>query len=180
MMPFRSTKLIAIIAVGAALVSVLLYGALWFVFARERVAQDSETRLRAIALHERTQNAALTALLAETAEKRARADAFFVEGGGAVSFLGEIERVGKHAGVRTTIVNVARGERTDGANTRAAAGVGELVVTVEARGSFSDVYRFLALTEELPRPVTLARASFSQGEGGAWSGLFELRALQNQ
>lgn len=180
MMPFRSTRIVATGAVAAAGIAVLLYGALWFVFARERAALRTNADRYAATLRAEAHDALLASLLKDTAAKRARADALFVESAAAAAFLKELERAGGRAGADITIVNVARGSRTAGADVRAKAAVEELVVTLEARGSFAAAYRFLGLLEAFPRPMALTRASFSQGEGGAWNGLFEVRAVQDQ
>lgn len=180
MMPFRSTKIVATFAVAAACIAVLLYGALWFVFVRERAALRASADRYAAAHRAEEHDALLAALLKDTADKRARADALFVERDAAAAFLKELERAGERAGADITIVNVARGSRTEGVDARTKAAVGELVVTLEARGSFAATRRFLGLLEAFPRPLALSRASFSRGEGEGWNGLFEVRALQDQ
>ena len=65
-----------------------------------------------------------------------------------------------------------------GAATRG--GLQTLTVAAEASGSFARVLRFLYLVERFPRPLTLSRVSFSQGETGEWSGVFELEVLKIQ
>lgn len=180
MMPFRSTKVVALLACIAVCAAALLYSTLWAIFARERATLVEEALSSAAAVVEHAEYVALGTLLAETAPKRARADALFVEAGGAPTFLEALEQAGIQAGVRTIIVNVAQNEGVaDKVDVLKRAGVGELVVTLEGKGGFAAVLHFLAFLETLPRPGTLTRASVSQGEGGAWSGLFELRVLQN-
>lgn len=181
MMPFRSSKILALFACIAVLLAAFLYGALWAIFIRERAALTTEASARSGLVARRTENSGLETLLAETAAKRAAVDALFVEAGGAPAFLEALERAGMEAGVRTTVVNVVQsGGDTGDVERRARAGIGEISVTLEGEGDFAAVLRFLALLEAFPRPATLARASFSQSEGGEWSGLFLFRALQHQ
>lgn len=175
-MPFRSTKFLLTLSIALAAGALVAYALLWFLF----VGEQRRTAVLVGKLNEveqtRAGDASLKNLLSETAPKRAHADALFVGKDGAVAFLKELEQVGVSAGVKTTVVKVAKkeGEKTELART----GLETLTVAIEAEGSFTGLHRFLALAEHLPRPISLSRVSFAQGEKGAWNGVFELEVLK--
>lgn len=177
-MPFRSTKflfLLCIMITGAATVAYIL---LWFLFVKEQWHAATIADGLREAEQARISDASLQTLLSETAPKRAHADALFVGKDGVVAFLKEIEQIGISVGVKTTVVKVTKKEGVEGEAALSSAGVETLMVAIEAEGSFAGVHRFLALLERAPRPITLLHTSLSQGEKGAWSGVFELEVLK--
>lgn len=178
MMPFRSTKLMFWFSACLALASLALYAVLWFIFTRERARVSDAAAALTDAEQSRVADAALRALLAETAEKRAQADARFVGRDGTVAFLKELERIGADAGANTKVVTVAKKENIENADALAAAGLEALTIAIEASGSFGSAHRFLALLERMPRPLSVRRASFAQGDTGIWNGIFELEVLK--
>lgn len=164
------------LSIALAAVAVVAYALLWFLFVGEQGRAATLAGKLTLAEQARIGDLSLKTLLSETAQKRARADAFFVGKDGAVAFLKELEKVGVSSGVKTTVVKVAKKEDEDAE--RAGAGVETLTIAIEAAGSFAGVHRFLALVERFPRPMTLSRVSFSQSEKGVWNGVFELEALK--
>src|SRR3989344_2139452 len=104
MMPFRSTKFLFWTSVCFALVALALYAALWFAFTREQTRAFAASGALADAEQAQISDTALSVLLSETEEKRARADALFVGKGDTVAFLKDLEMVGADAGVKTKVV----------------------------------------------------------------------------
>ena len=180
MMPFRTTKMLLWLAVFLSAVALCAYAGLWFLFSRERARIESAAVSLTVLRHTRENDETLKRLLSETAEKRARAYALFVERDGAVAFLKELERTAAAAGAKLSIVQVGAREGKAASGASARGGLQTLVVAAEARGSFAHVLRFLYLVERFPRPLTLSRVSLSQGETGEWSGVFELEVLKIQ
>lgn len=176
MMPFRSTKFLLTLSIALAAGALIAYALLWFFFVGEQERAAVLAGKLTDAEQARIGDASLKTLLSETAQKRARADALFVGRDGAVAFLKELEQVGVSAGVKTTVVKVAKKEGEE--TTLVGAGLETLTVAIEAEGGFAGVHRFLALVERLPRPITLSRVSFAQGEKGGWNGVFELEVLK--
>ncbi len=175
-MPFRSTKFLLTLSIVCSSAAFGAYAFLWFLFVGEQGRAEALAAKLTEVEQARAGDASLKTLLSETAPKRASSDALFVGKDGAVAFLKELERVGASAGVRTTVVKVAKKESGEAEITTA--GLEALTVVVEAEGSFAGVHRFLALAERLPRPIVFSRVSFSQGEKGVWNGVFELEALK--
>ncbi|TSC84497.1 MAG: hypothetical protein G01um101417_162 [Parcubacteria group bacterium Gr01-1014_17] len=178
MIPFRSTKFLLVLCIALVATGAVAYALLWFLFAREQSrAATISGGLREVE-QARISDASLQTLLSETAPKRARADMLFVGKDGIVAFLKELERAGASAGVKTTVVKVAKKESREVEANLAGAGLETLSVAIEAEGSFAGVHRFLALAERLPRPIVLSRVSFAKGEKEIWSGVFELEVLK--
>lgn len=177
-MPFRSTKFLLVLCVALTIAAAVAYALLWFLFVGERKHAATIVDGLREAEQVRISDASLQTLLSETAPKRARADALFVGKDGVVAFLKELEQIGISAGVKTTVVKVAKKESGEGETGLARAGLQTLTVAVEAEGSFAGVHRFLVLVERVPRPIVLSRVSFSRSEKSAWSGIFELEALK--
>lgn len=178
MMPFRSTKFLLTLSIALAAGALIAYAFLWFLFVGEQGRVAVLAGKLTDAEQARVGDASLKTLLSETAPKRARADALFVGKDGVAAFLKELEQVGVSAGVKTTVVKVAKKEGEEENAKHANAGIETLTVAVEAEGSFAGAHRFLALIERVPRPISLSRVSFSRSEKGAWNGVFEFEVLK--
>lgn len=105
--------------------------------------------------------------LKDTARDRDSISKYFVSKTNAVTFIEQIENVGKSANVILS-VNTVSDEAKD---------VGGIQLSFSATGGFSDIYRLIALVESLPYKVTLKKTDIQKvderKEGNAvWKGNF--------
>jgi hypothetical protein len=108
---------------------------------------------------------ALERMLKETEKERARLSEYFVTKTNAVTFIEQIEKIGKNADVDLT-VNSVSGETKDS---------GAIALNFSATGSFSALYRLIALVESMPYKATLKKTDMQrsdQKEKAAWKGNF--------
>jgi hypothetical protein len=97
------------------------------------------------------------AIVADTAPERATLEGFFVEKEGIVPFLELVERVGEHAGVKTEVTSVSLEQH----KTKDAL-VEDLRISVKGDGSFSGVFAFLVMVENLPFGVRVQNTNITK------------------
>ncbi len=100
-----------------------------------------------------------------------RLSSLFVKEDSAVDFLQVIEGVMKTAGVVGSVENVSEitDEKVKGLN-----------LTLEAKGSWNEIMKFIGLLEKIPYKATIESAAFSysSGEiGSGWKASVSLKAL---
>lgn len=176
-MPFRFTKLVFIFSTALAVLACAAYAMLWFFFITERAQTRAHAAAFVTAERTRAADTSLAALLSETAGKRSRIDTLFVGKDDTVPFLKELEQVGTVAGVKTTVIKVEAGNPGREGGENVSAGVETLAVTIEAEGDFASVYRFIALLEHMPRPLSFSRIYFTHNDEKqkfAWGSTVEL------
>jgi hypothetical protein len=112
---------------------------------------------------EKTQ--ALARTLKETEKDRRVLSEYFVSKTSAVTFIEQIENIGKNAGVSLKVSSVSD----------EAKGSGGVQLSFSANGPFPEMYRLIALIESMPYKVTVKRANIQKMEGQGsvvWSGDF--------
>ncbi len=121
---------------------------------------EAEKVQTAKALEADTQNfrAALTKALATSEGDRTRLEAHFVRKDGVVDFINGLEKLGTDSNVMANISSL-------GESWQDASG-GTLSLSLHVVGSFADVYRYLALLEEVPQKLQLDDIGLTSGEGG--------------
>jgi hypothetical protein len=105
--------------------------------------------------------------LKDTEEDRNKLSEYFVTKTSAVAFIERIENLGKSAGVELSVNSVSDAAKNSGV----------LQLDFSATGSFSNMYRLMALVESMPYKVTLKKASMQkigdqQEVTGDWKGDF--------
>jgi Tfp pilus assembly protein PilO len=105
--------------------------------------------------------------LKDTAKDRDSISKYFVSKTNAVTFIEQIEKVGKSANVVLS-VNTVSDDAKD---------MGGIQLSFSATGGFSDIYRLIALVESLPYKVTLKKTDIQKTEErkegvAVWKGNF--------
>ena len=98
-------------------------------------------------LAEQSQIGTIRQSLSDTDARRSTLSSYFVDPNNIVPFLETIEGYGKTAGVTTKFSGVQLGDKPT-----------RLDVTVDANGSFTDVYRFVSMLEAAPYEITVSQA----------------------
>ena len=111
-----------------------------------------------------TQNfrATLTKSLTLLADDRARLEAHFVRKDGIVDFINGLEKLGTDSNVEASISSLGESWQ-DGQST---ATDGTLSLSLHVAGSFTDLYRYSTLLEEVPQKLVLDDIQMTSGEGG--------------
>lgn len=106
--------------------------------------------------------------LKETEKERNNLSEYFAAKTSAVTFIEQIEKIGKSAGVDLS-VNSVSDEVKGGATTQ---------LTFSAEGSFSALYRLIALVESMPYKVAMKKADIQIGDSKdtieIWKGNFSV------
>lgn len=111
--------------------------------------------------------------LKETEKDRIKLSEHFITKANAVSFIEQIEKVGRSAEVNLSVNSVSDDVKN---NTG-------IQLSFSALGSFSDIYRLIALVEAMPYKISLKKTALQRvGNpkeiGAAWKGDFTL-AVEN-
>lgn len=152
-----------------AIILLNLLGLAAVVFLGRQLANDAN---RVIAIHQELYTTArgkeglafAAKTLAETTESRAIVAGAFLRGSELISFIEKLESLAKTAGVD---FNLDEPKSLAGKT-------GGLHLTFSATGSFTGLYRFLALLENLPYRIDWNSLDWSQKSGTTWSGIFDL------
>lgn len=146
-----------------------VYGYLFFVVN----AKNKETTILYTASHEQTSDKekiqALFRVLRDTEEDREKLSKYFITKMGAVTFIEQIEKIGKNAGVQLSVNTVSDEE----------SGGGAIQISFGANGSFAHMQHLIALVESMPYKVTIKKADIQkideQKDGQAvWKGTFNV------
>lgn len=144
-----------------------VYGYLFYVVA----SKNTETVVLYTTSHQQASDKEkiqeLDRTIKDTEKERNNLSAYFVTKTSAVTFIEQIEKIGKNAGVDLS-VNSVSGDAKGGGTTQLA---------FSAAGTFSDIYRLIALVESMPYKVTLKKADMQvtsdQKDGSTiWKGGF--------
>lgn len=143
-----------------------VYGYLYFV----ADSKNTETSAFYIASHQAVSDKEriheLERTLKDTENERNKISEYFVTKTNAVTFIEQIEKVGKNAGVDLTVNSVSDEAKDAGA----------IQLSFSAAGSFPDIYRLVALVESMPYKVTLKKANISRaGDQTLWKGDFTVK-----
>ncbi len=107
--------------------------------------------------------------LEDTEKEREKLSEYFAAKTSAVAFIEQIEKLGKNAGVDLSVSSVSDGAK----------GGGAIELAFSATGSFSDMYRLIALIESIPYKVMLKKVDIQRmNDSGAWKGNFTV-TLEN-
>ena len=145
--PFETTRTSFWAMLAVALVSVAAYAYL-FVTLRDINARNAElTRESETLVAEQSQAAAIRDTLAKTDASRATISSYFIDADNVVPLLETVEGYGTRAAVTTKFSNVLLQPKP-----RA------VTVTVDAIGSFTNVYRFVSMLEAAPYELQITSA----------------------
>ena len=162
-MMYTRTTLIILISIFVASTSFVAWS--YVVYRAYTVARDHSLVRADLAV---ASNAEQTAeqeqqFLVASADAHARIDSYFITRDTIVSFIEEIETLGKHARVKADIVRLDSGKEP-------------LVLELSLTGSYADISYFIALLETSPRVVIVDRlalikggASGQKGISGGWT-----------
>lgn len=104
--------------------------------------------------------------LKETEKERNNLSGYFVTKTNAVTFIEQIEKIGKNANVSLTVNSVSDDVKDNGA----------IQLNFSAVGSFPDMYRLIALVESMPYKVTLKKANVLRVvDQAVWRGDFVVK-----
>jgi hypothetical protein len=146
---------------------------LWYVL--KSISENKAVAKEALLVWEKEESRrnelkSLDAFISKTEADRAQLDLHFAQSSNVVPFLDSLEELGQLAGAKSEVMSVEVPK--DG---------GGLVVAVEAKGNFGEVYKFLELLENSPYELEFLNADIGRtGEGetkAAWEGLFKIRLL---
>lgn len=106
-------------------------------------------------------------ILKDTEKDRNKLSEYFVTKTNPVAFIEQIEKIGKNAGVDLVVSTVSDTTKDNGG----------IQLSFSATGSFSSVYRLIALVESMPYKVTLRKADVQMSgdqkdASGTWKGNF--------
>ncbi|MCB9806044.1 hypothetical protein H6775_02685 [Candidatus Nomurabacteria bacterium] len=117
---------------------------------------------------------------------------FFIEPDAVVNFIGKIEEFAVTTGLTAEIQNVRledrnrtkRTEENGEIKSQEVRGGGELILTVQTRGSWNAIMSFLAILEKIDKKITidgLRLSSSVDGESGSvlWGAIFNISVLTN-
>ena len=163
--------LFAFLSLCAIFVYALLFG---LILAKKDAITDAVSRLGVEQLREESLRT-LRESFRQTENERAALLRYFVNREEIVSFIEDIERAGRHAGVllRFSFVNIRDTE-------------GVLAVEFETLGDFSETFYFLQLIEYMPVKISLEKFLLSKEvprnfekrkEGDEWHAIFTLGVL---
>jgi len=106
--------------------------------------------------------------LERTERDRLKIEPLFVGESTVVNFIEDLETLGEEAGVKLQIKGVRFAESVNQ----------KPIFTLQAVGSFRDIYHFFVLLENMPYVVAFNRAGLEKfGDLGTWSSLLELKLL---
>lgn len=157
------TRLIIIFfVINTALIGVYVY--LFYV----TESKNSETSVLYAASHqaasdkEKIQN--LERALKDTREDREKLSKYFVTKTSAVTFIEQIEKIGKNAGVDLLVTTVSDDAKDGGA----------IQISFSATGGFTHMYHLVALVESMPYKVIVKKADIQKisDQQGNWRGSF--------
>ena len=118
--------------------------------AKDREGIESDTK-RA------QESRSLSRMYADTEEKRARLRSFFVEEGGVADFIEYVESLGRKAGVTLEVRSVEVLPVAEGGES-----FEELALTIETRGSWSEVMSFEQALETAPYGISITTTTFER------------------
>lgn len=118
----------------------------------------------------------LNAILKEIRENKNNLDSYFVDGEKIVDFLETVETLGSNSGAEVDVRSLNEEETEDPA-------IKALILNLTVRGSWNDVYYFLALIQNLPMKTTFDRIQMSSGsapdDGGIeWRAVINMKVLE--
>lgn len=144
-----------------------VYGYLYYVVD----SKNKETAALYIVSHqaasEKEKIQGLIRTLKDTEKDRNKLSGYFVTKINAVTFIEQIEKIGKDAGIDLSVNSVSDGAKDSGT----------IQLSFSAAGNFPDMYRLIALIESMPYKATLKKvdvqaASDSKEGGKNWKGNF--------
>lgn len=109
----------------------------------------------------------LARMLKETEKDRNKLSEYFITKTNAVTFIEQVEKIGKDIGVNLSTNAIADGAKDSGA----------IEFSFSATGSFRNIYQLIALIESMPYKATIKKADIQkmsdQNESsGKWKGNF--------
>ncbi|MBI2120032.1 MAG: hypothetical protein HYT94_00210 [Parcubacteria group bacterium] len=159
------TKKLFIVSLVLIVSLILAYGAIWY---SVHVKQKETATLYAASNQQESDQEKIRELegtLKDTKESRAKLDEYFIQKANTVTFIEYIEQLGKDAGVALTVSSV----------TDAPKGSVGIQLDFSAAGSFSGLYRLIALVELMPYKIALKKADVQRVEtDGQWRGNFTI------
>lgn len=96
-------------------------------------------------------------VLEASAEDLIKVKSAFTSRESLIQFIEELETVARESGIGLTLSEPVIGQTA-------------LTLSLEARGSFANLYRWLARLENLPYQLAFERINLKAGVGGNWSG----------
>ncbi len=186
------TKKVLFITIALAMTSLLLYGFLfWEIKTKTQdAAKIQEDADKDVKREESLRLAKIS--LAKNKESIEKIDSYFIARDGVVSFIEELENLGKETGVILSIGSVSAEVdakvKDDFKET--------LRIRLEASGSWKDLFYFLSILESLPYRAQIEQMTLSllgasdkipfggeagkrvPGKGEVWRGAFELTILK--
>lgn len=102
---------------------------------------------------------ALKAAMDHTALDRARLESHFVRKDGVVEFINGLEDLGRSEGLVTNINSLSESWQEGNS--------GSLMLSLKVSGSFSAIYQYLLLLQELPQKMRITSVQFAAGQSGA-------------
>lgn len=163
----KSTKRIFALFFTINLAMICTYGYLFFVM-KSKNAKTSELF---VASHSRAtdkeKNQGLERMLKDTETERKKLSEYFITKKNAVSFIEQMEKIGKSAHVALS-VNSVSDEAKD---------TGVINLNFSVMGSFSNIFRFIELVDTVPYKVTIKKMDIQavndqKEENLKWSGSF--------
>ena len=145
--PIEKTRATFWVLLVVALVSVAGYVYLFRQLKAVNAANVSLTQDSNAILAEQSQIGVIKQSLSDTDARRAKLDSYFVDPNNVVPFLETIEGYGKTAGVSTTFSEVQLADKPT-----------HLTVTVDANGSFTNIYRFVSMLEAAPYEIQVTES----------------------
>lgn len=167
------TKTVATIALLTLLLSGGIFGALLYQVHEKKLMFHSGLRERAESLATNRQLDALVGLVDETAEERARLSAYVLAEDSVINFLTLIEDLAAEHGVdietRSLSVDPIGGDDL----------FEQLTLTIEVRGTYTQVSHMLRIFEALPYQADIHRVTLGRiGNGNEWTGTFSVRVTK--
>ena len=156
--------------IGIILLDLLLSAGGWYVYASASRAHASAAGLaEAIRAAEAKQEAARTigTAFADIEDDRATIDAAFIDPQTQVRFIEDLERMADRAGVALSIESASLPQSADGYPS----------FRLTASGSFSDVYRFLALLETMKFFIAFDGVQLKKADKQPWSAAIQFQLL---
>lgn len=146
-----------------------------FFHIQEKNASAAAAHVRVAQLQEQNQQMNnLNSTIRNIQNRKEKLHEFFVDSERIVNFLETIEKMGTDSGADVTVRSISEGETS-------AQTVNELKLDLAVDGTWSHVYHFISLLENLPLKITVDTISLGKRnsqEGTQWSGSIAVRVLQ--
>ncbi len=173
-----STIKTSIVTTCLLLGAVGVYGGSLYLLSIKEASVQSLIQEKVITEKREHEASALTALLENTVREREQLRAFVVTEQGVITFLEEIEEIGRERGVETVIT--VSTQPLEGSSV-----FEHLALSVQFQGSYVSVRAFLSALETLPFQITLQSVNLDRvgGEGetlSQWRGTSTFRVTKEK